>query len=180
MEKEEFFVSECIFPARSLTAGKKYEVINESQDYIEIINDNGRQSGLLRSRFGEIELETRDKIMKKSIKCINAGNFKGITKGKTYKIDRATQSYLYVHNNSGRIARYGKKYFDKVDDTTRPAKPVKKREVAVGKFGVDGEILFGKEYDYKPDPRNSDHILVKNEKGSEQSYLKSRFKFNTV
>ena len=175
------FYSKCIFPTPTLTGGKYYEVINEGEYDITIVNDKGNTISTSRYRFDDIKMEKE--MQKKSsdeITCIDNGKFSNITKGKTYKIVNETDSYYKIKNDKGYNAIYSKKYFAKMEakeEVSKPEKPkVSSKNVAVCIYPVANELSFKKEYAYKNITGN--HVLLTNDKGESKKYLVKRFKIN--
>jgi len=166
-----FYVT-CLNPTLTLTKGKNYQIFEEKDRYVQIVNDNDNKIWLLKNRFSAI-FTIEEKNMKKRVICTNKGNFKRIEIGKEYLVEKETKDFFYIRNEKNDILlKYNKKYFKEIIEIPEP---VSVKIICI--YPVQGELSFKKEYEFT-DSEIKDHIMIlKNDQGEKKSYLTKRFKF---
>ncbi len=173
MNKVKFY-AKCIFPTSTLSGGKLYEVFNESNYDITVINDNGNKVTTNRYRFDKIEVK-KVKDDDKYVECINPGKFKYLTLGKKYKVINTEGKKYMILNDKNHKAYYGISYFTeikKISETEGPKKVDKDYIECI--YPKAEELTFKKKY--KIVDEKDSLVFIKNDKGEIAKYLKKRFK----
>ena len=174
MEEIKFY-AKCIFPTTTFKGGKYYEVVNEEDYDITVINDNGNSVKTGRYRFDKI-ISKKEEIKGNEAVCINSGAFKNLTKGKKYTIINETKTRFNVINDLGKEALYSKKYFERKAVAVKKVAVAENKNEAVCLYPIANELSFKK--GYKILKEEGDYITVKSDNGKEMKYFKKRFRIN--
>lgn len=179
MEKIKFF-AKCIFPTTTLEGGKWYEVINEEDYDITVINDKGNKVTVARYRFDKIEARKIEKMDNNKVKCVDTGKFKNLTKDKEYEVLREMKTKYLVKNDKGVEALYGKKYFSKVIEKIVEKKPSVRKKVAektvMCLYPISDVLTFRKTYTVFEKDDKEKKIFIKDDTGRKEWHLAKRFK----
>lgn len=170
------FYSNCIYPTITLTGGKEYEVVNETEHDITIVNDKNNTVTVSRFRFDKIDSQKR-KVDKNVIRCIDSAGFTNIQKDTEYKLVRESKTYYTIVNDKGYTTAYSKKYFKKYEEKEDEGNiAVKKRKNPSVSclYPIAGELSFKKIYEYSKIDKT--HVTIVDDTGSKKVHLVKRFK----
>ena len=173
MEEVKFY-AKCIFPTSTFKGGEYYEVINEEDYDITVMNSNGNKVKVARYRFDKIV--AKNVVKKENIAiCVNKGSFRNLTKNKEYKIINETKTRYNIVNDIGKEALYSKTYFEKKEVKATPV-VAKEQKGAICLYPVADELSFRK--NYKIVEEKERYVTVINDKKEKAEYFKKRFKIN--
>lgn len=180
-----------------LTVGREYTVYQVEEGFINVMNDADVISSYFKERFELVTKEDEEVVNVRNefaegdiVKCLDDTNAKSevcnhrLTIGKLYKVVNVDDTYIDITNDIGVLCSYYKERFELVyknEEVFSMGNEFKEYGKAICTLsgGLDDEISLYKVYDILAVHDNS--IVIENDKGLPNPYVKSRFKpFNEI